>query len=102
MVVRKYHRACVVMKRALDDLARIHARLRQGAAKQFLNADHAVLGVEKKRNENFVRQRLQSQPDSRAPRTANSEHCLLRASPAEPVAPFPSRPAIAQISRGPC
>ena len=59
MIVREYYSTRIVVQRALDDLARIDARLRQRAAKHLLVRPHAVLRIQKQHEEHLMRQSLQ-------------------------------------------
>lgn len=54
MVVRKDHRSGVVLQARLDDLSRIHRRLRQGALKHAFDLDNMILRIEPHRPELFV------------------------------------------------
>ena len=54
VVVGEDHRRGAELERALDDLARIDARLRQRAAKHLLEADEPVLRVEEEHREDLV------------------------------------------------
>ena len=78
MVVRKNHRGAVVVKRLLDDLARIDARLRQRAAKELLRRDQPVLRIEEEHVKDFVRQPCKRQPQVFLNRSRRVE-CASRA-----------------------
>ena len=54
MVVREDHRRGAELERALDDLARVDAGLRQRAAKHLLEAEQAALRVEEEDGEDLV------------------------------------------------
>ena len=54
MVVRQDHRRGAELERALDDLARIDARLRQRAAEHLLEAQQPALRVEEEDGEDLV------------------------------------------------
>ena len=54
MVVGEDDRRGAELERALDDLARVHARLRQRAAEHFLEPDQAALRVDEEHGEDLV------------------------------------------------
>src|SRR6266704_5776469 len=54
VVVSEDHGGRVVLERALHDLARIDARLRQSAAEKLFRRRHAVLRVEEQHDEDFL------------------------------------------------
>lgn len=68
MVVREDHGAGVARQRGLDDLARVDAGLRQGAAEQRVHLDESMLCVEEQHGKDLVRQpgqvQLQVGPDA--------------------------------------
>ncbi len=54
VIVREYDRRRIALQRQLDHLARVHARAVNGAAKQLIEADHAVPVVEAQAAEHLV------------------------------------------------
>lgn len=61
VVVGEHDAGRVVQQCLLDHFARIHAGVREGAAKHFLGRDQAVLDVQKQHVKRFMRQVAQSQ-----------------------------------------
>jgi hypothetical protein len=71
MVVGEDDGGSVAAERGLDDLARVDAGLREGAAERLFELDHAVLRIEPDADEHFMRRGCRSPgAGNRAPRRA--------------------------------
>src|SRR5438552_484549 len=77
MIVREDDAGGVVAERSLHYLSRIDARLRKRSAKELLRGEQAILRIEKKRDEYFVRAAAEREQQEVAHRTRRRKAVAL-------------------------